>query len=206
MEERFRLLAETSIDSIYQLDRGGNITFMNRAGEKMYGYELGEMKGLHFSSLISEQRLSEGETIVEKTLSGDTVEGELFVKHKNGKEFQIQYSMVPQQKDGLIVGFAGISRDITERKQAEEELRQAHDELEQRVDERTTELSETNKQLREEVRYRKNAEKILKEREKDLEGKGIRLTELNTALNVCWKNARRTKLKWRGTWCKTFKI
>ncbi len=124
-EERFRILAETSIDTIYQLDKEGNINFMNHAGEKMFGYELGEMTGLHFSSLISEQRLSEAEKIVEKVLSGDSVVGELFVKHKNGKEFPIQFSMFPKQKDGLIVGFAGISRDITERKRAEETLRES---------------------------------------------------------------------------------
>jgi len=147
-EERFRLLAETSVDSIYQLDRERNITFMNRAGEKMYGYELGEMKGLHFSSLISEQRLSEAETIVEKTLSGDTVEGELFVKHKNEKEFQIQYSMVPQQKDGLIVGFAGISRDITERKQAEEALRESEEKYRLLVENQTDLLVKVDREGR----------------------------------------------------------
>ncbi len=77
-----------------------------------------------------------------------------------------------------------LKQEIKERKQIKEVLQKARDELEQQVEERTAELSETNEQLREEIRDRKKGEEILKEREKDLEGKKIRLEELNAALKI----------------------
>ena len=53
-----------------------------------------------------------------------------------------------QDANGKIVGAIELTLDITERKQAEEELRNAHHKLEQRVKERTAELVETNEELK----------------------------------------------------------
>jgi PAS domain S-box-containing protein len=60
---------------------------------------------------------------------------------------------------GKAIGTVGISRDITERKRAEETLRQAHNELERIVNERTANLAQANEQLRLEIEERKRAEK-----------------------------------------------
>ena len=78
------------------------------------------------------------------------------------------------------------------RKDMERRLQKLHDELEQKVGERTAELSVANDQLREEVCDRKKAEEILKKREKDLEGKRIRLEELNAALKILLEKRMRT--------------
>ena len=57
--------------------------------------------------------------------------------------------LVPlKNADGEVTSVLGVSRDITERKQAEEELRQARDFLEERVAERTRELSDSQEKLR----------------------------------------------------------
>ncbi len=146
-EEKFRLIAESSIDTIYQLDLEGNIVFMNTAGARMYGYEAEEMKGLNFRSLLTEERLSEGEEYVRQVLSGQGVRGEMYVKHKEGHEFPIYLSMASVEKEGEIVGFSGASRDITERKRAEEALKEYSERLEGMVEERTKELREAQEQL-----------------------------------------------------------
>jgi len=128
-EEKYRLITDTSIDTIYQLDNNGKILFINPAGELMYGYQPNEMIDMNFKSLMSDDRLNEGYEIVEKVLSGQTVRGEILVKHNKGYEFPIQFSMVPLEKSGDVVGFAGISRDITERKKAEIEVEERIKEL-----------------------------------------------------------------------------
>lgn len=122
-EEKYRLITDTSIDSIYQLDVEGIITFMNPAGHKMFGYELGEMVGMSFGSLVNEERMEEGFKIVQTVLSGKSVEGETYVINKEKKEFPIRYHMSPKFNEANdVIGFTGNSRDITDFKKSEEEL------------------------------------------------------------------------------------
>jgi len=80
----------------------------------------------------------------------------------DGKETWVSTTKVPlRNHDGQISGTFGISRDITERKRAEESLRKAKDELEARVAEQTAELREANEQLQLELSERKQTEEAL---------------------------------------------
>lgn len=65
--------------------------------------------------------------------------------------------------DGALAGLLGVTVDITDRKQAEEELRKAHDELELRVEKRTAQLAKANEELRNEIAERKRIEEALEE-------------------------------------------
>ncbi len=71
------------------------------------------------------------------------------VNPRTGEKRWLQTTKVPlQDKDGKVIGLMGISRDITDKKQAEEDLRRAKAELEKRVAERTTEISHERLLLR----------------------------------------------------------
>jgi signal transduction histidine kinase len=61
--------------------------------------------------------------------------------------------------DGAVIGYVKIARDLTQQRQAEEELRRANDRLEARVRERTFELAKVNESLRDEITERIQTEK-----------------------------------------------
>jgi PAS domain S-box-containing protein len=70
---------------------------------------------------------------------------------------------VMRDAGGKAVRMLGVVQDITDRRQAEQEIRKLNEELEQRVLDRTTELTQTNKQLREEIARRRRSEKEILE-------------------------------------------
>ena len=119
-EERLRLIFRSSMDAIYQMDTKGNVTFMNRAGAEMFGYTPEEIRGRHFSLLVSEGSLAEGEKAVQAAISGENAQGEIFIKQRHGYEFPVSYSMAPIQKEDRVVAITGISSDITDRRKEEE--------------------------------------------------------------------------------------
>ncbi|MBC7877817.1 MAG: PAS domain S-box protein [Anaerolineales bacterium] len=87
----------------------------------------------------------------------------------DGKKTWVSTTKVPlRNQEGKVIGTFGISRDITERKHAEEFLRNTKDELEVKVAERTVELIEANNQLQLELNERKRVELALLENEKQL--------------------------------------
>ena len=86
---------------------------------------------------------------------------------KDGTEFLTETSTSYWTIGGQIV-FCGIVRDITQRKQMEEELRKSHDELEKKVKQRTAELSEANEKLKISQEYLKEfAGMLLSAREEE---------------------------------------
>ncbi|MBN1526638.1 MAG: PAS domain S-box protein [Candidatus Omnitrophica bacterium] len=94
-----------------------------------------------------------------------TVSEEILVKEGNRP---VQVTTIPfQDKNGKWFA-AAVNVDITERKQAEEELRRARDELELRVQERTATLATTNRELEEEIAERKKVEEALRDSEQHL--------------------------------------
>ncbi|MCP4405523.1 MAG: PAS domain S-box protein, partial [bacterium] len=160
-EEKYRTIAETSSEAICQLDMQGNITFMNSSGARMYGYETEEIVGMNVSALMRKERQPEEQGLIEKVLAGQHIHGELYVKHRKGHEFPIDFNIVPIKKDGEIFGFIGNSCDISARKLAEEQLKTYAERLEELVEERTAELLGTNEQLQQKNTERKRAEKRL---------------------------------------------
>jgi len=136
-EERFRSIMENANDAIFFVDSEGYIRFWNRKAEELYGYTADEIVGKPHSVLVP-KRLQEIHnkwmekflSLDESAISGKIVEG--IGERKDGSEFYVETStaLLKQRGETFLVA---ILRDITERKQAEEEkakleaqLRESH--------------------------------------------------------------------------------
>ncbi len=138
-------------DGVYTKDTAGRKTMVNPADLKVLGCQtkaeaIGKSDFDFFPKEIAEKCWADDQ----KVLKGEPViNREEFILDKQGRKRWFLSSKLPlRDQNGAIAGLVGISRNITERKQAEEALRQSHDELEKRVTERTAELSRERLQLR----------------------------------------------------------
>lgn len=102
------------------------------------------------------------------------------------KTFLVSASPILDQT-GQLVGMVYVTRDISDRRRAEDALRAAHDELEARVAERTSELTRANARLQEQIAERRRAEALLSEQARELDSKSRTLEEANIALRVMLK-------------------
>jgi PAS domain S-box-containing protein len=132
-EERFRLLAEGASDySIAMLDTEGRIETWTTGGERILGYRANEIVGRHFSCFYP------AEDVVSRTLSGTLekaaaeghVEYESRQVRKDGSVFLASIAITAlRDEEGVLSGFAKVTRDLTERSQAADELRKTEAQL-----------------------------------------------------------------------------
>jgi PAS domain S-box-containing protein len=128
-EERFRLLVQGVADyAIFMLDPNGFVTNWNAGAARIKGYTAEEIVGHHFSRFYPEedQQRSLPQTALETARRTGKYEAEGWRVRKDGTKFWANV-VIDAIHDGAgrLIGFAKISRDLTERKAAEEQLRQA---------------------------------------------------------------------------------
>lgn len=171
-EERFQLLVESVKDyAIYMLDPDGIVISWNIGAERIKGYIADEIIGQHFSCFYPTEQVQAGKPAWElqqaAALGQCEVEGERV--RKDGTKFWVNALMIAlRDSKGQLQGFAKVTRDITERKQAEVILQRAFDQLEKRVHERTHELFEANLLLKQEIAEREQIEAALRQSEAQL--------------------------------------
>ncbi len=138
-EERARQLAaivESNNDSIVATDLERTITTWNRAAERLYGYTAAEAVGTPIAACtIPEDRRHEEITIFERIRGGEPVEPfDTVRRRKDGSLIEVSLSVSPvRDLNGQIVGASAISRDITERKRADERIAMLAREAEHRT-------------------------------------------------------------------------
>jgi two-component system cell cycle sensor histidine kinase/response regulator CckA len=142
----------------------------NRAGEELLGLGREAMLGKNDYDFFSREqaeffRAKDQEVLRSKALLDIPEEP---IQTSRGQRWLHTRKIPILDADGTPRYLLGISEDITERKQAAEDLRRAHDELEQRVAERTAELSRANQQLLREAAERTLAEAALRTTEDQL--------------------------------------
>lgn len=132
-EERFRLLVQGVTDyAIYMIDRGGVVTNWNAGAQRIKGYLPDEIIGRHFSLFYPpEDRASgEPERALQTAIETGSFEKEGWRLRKNGEAFWAHVVMDPIRDDaGEIIGFAKITRDLTDRRKVEAELDAAREAL-----------------------------------------------------------------------------
>ena len=127
-EENFRLLVQGVSDyAIFTLDRSGIVTTWNSGAERIKGYTAAEIIGQHFSRFYAEQdraaRLPERALMIAARTGKFEAEG--WRMRKDGSRFWASVVIDAIRKDGEPIRFAKITRDMTEKRVAEEQMRQA---------------------------------------------------------------------------------
>lgn len=124
-ERSFRLLVEGVADyALYMLDPTGIITSWNIGGERIKGYSPDEIVGQHFSRFYTETDRANGKPARALGIARDQgrYEEEGWRVRKDGTFFWASVIIDPIYEDGRLVGFAKITRDITERRDAQLKL------------------------------------------------------------------------------------
>ena len=133
--DRYKILVESIEDyAIFMLDTTGHIISWNKGAQKTKGYAADEIIGHHFSEFYQEEdKLAEKparELVL--ALQQGRVEDEDWRVRKDGTKFWANVVITAlYDADGTHIGFAKVTRDLTERKQQEDKLRRANVQLRQ---------------------------------------------------------------------------
>jgi PAS domain S-box-containing protein len=126
-DSRYRLLIDAITDyAIYMLDANGCVTSWNAVAQRFKGYEASEIIGEHFSRFYTDEDRAAG--VPAFALRTATEEGRYEVEgwrvRKGGERFWAHVLIDPiRSPAGELLGFAKVTRDLTERRKAEEALR-----------------------------------------------------------------------------------
>jgi PAS domain S-box-containing protein len=120
---RLAAIVESSDDAIISKDVNGIITSWNRAAERMFGYNAAEMVGESIHVIIPDDRRAEEDDVLAHIRNGEKVDHfETLRRRKDGTLIPISLTVSPILDDhGGVVGASKIARDISERRQAEQE-------------------------------------------------------------------------------------
>jgi PAS domain S-box-containing protein len=149
-EERFRLLVEAIKDyGICLLDTEGRIVSWNAGAEAIHGYRTEEILGRPFTLFHADQASDwSADTTLERAAADGRFEDEGWRARKDGSRFWANTVFTPiRDESDRLRGYAKITRDLTERKRAEEEIARLNADLEDRVRERTRQLEAANAEM-----------------------------------------------------------
>jgi PAS domain S-box-containing protein len=152
-EERFRLLVNSVKDyAIFMLDPAGQVISWNEGAERIKGYKKEEIIGRNMSVFYTAEELQRGAPQINLSRAREygrfEIEGERV--RKDGSVFwaNVVFNAIYDTK-GELLGFAKVTRDITEWKKLELQLQQFNEELEDQVKIKTAELSRSYQDIRE---------------------------------------------------------
>jgi PAS domain S-box-containing protein len=160
IQQRFQVMLETATDVFWGMDLDGQFTDVSSSVSQVLGYSPEEFLELGLSGVLTPKCYETVRALLDRSTelarsgrmdperAGHLVLDQEHV-HKNGS---VVYTEVTNHflfdEEGRPVGYAGLIRDVTQRRQAEAQIRAMTEELEMRVLERTEALREKEEQLR----------------------------------------------------------
>ncbi len=126
-EEKYRNIIETIEDGYFEVDLAGNFTFFNPWLIKVLGYSVKEFQGQNYRLVMDEKNGRKVYAAFNRVFNtGKSIkELDWQVLKKDGTPLFVETTVLPIKENMKVIGFRGIVRDISERKQAEETLRQS---------------------------------------------------------------------------------
>ncbi|HRS82928.1 MAG TPA: diguanylate cyclase [Smithellaceae bacterium] len=124
-EERYRTILEEMADSYYEVDLAGHFTFVNDTMCRQLGYSRDELTGASFRINVVKEDIDYIYKAFDQIYkTGDPKRNIAYrIHHRDGTIRFVENSAFPMRnREGVIIGFRGIGRDVTERRLTEEKI------------------------------------------------------------------------------------
>ncbi len=168
-ETRFRHVAESAGEYIWEMDRDGNFIFLTDRVSEILGYKVSDMLGKSFMDYVYDpdkefvknslkKYCDNRETFNNLEFRSITGDGKIIWQSVNG--------LPMSDRKQTNIGYRGAGMNITSRKTSEESLKKAREDLEIRVKERTAELQKANGELQNTLQDLSDAQGMLLQSEK----------------------------------------
>lgn len=168
-QQRFRSLFAFNPDAVFSFDLQGNFLSINDAGQKLLGLSEAEIIGQHFTALIASEQQAQIREHLQAASAGTPQHYETQLQDRQHRPLTLDVTNLPIMVDAQIVGIFGIAKDVSERRQTQQELQAT-----------LLELERSNKELQE---FAFVASHDLQEPLRKIQAFSERLTSRSTALD-----------------------
>jgi|GEM_PF-2413089 len=148
-EARFRALIENNTDAIVLNDADSNILYQSPSVTKILGYNLDERRNKKSLDYVHPESRDEFIRLFEKLklTPGEPLPFQYRFLHKNGNYVWLEGVVTNLLNDPIVNAYVANYRDVTERKEAEENIKQLNEDLEIKIQQRTEQWKKTNDEL-----------------------------------------------------------